>query len=398
MLILSNHSISIQQLPTFLEYIQPVNSDYPLIPSRRDHASYPLYILSSYTVGTNNQAPKQHGQLKLITDAEPSDWPYDPDEEKSFTSAEKQLLDKYKFGARWPTVRGAIDIFRCGLMHCVDKMTWKDRDTRLTYRAWNTVNICPPDRRLWDRKSTAYEINLAFLEQGQADVLARAEGHFDRLWARDGQFRKTTVNLTRSVLKYYGSVDDGYTNYEGLLPKEKLAKERRIILDDFDAQRDAMLKADARDFQISTEVATRAVRHSGFGYVPTMMTGSSGSGSSSKVSPGKTGTEKGKGEKREKSRDKYREQDQNLPIRTSRDRGSSRRTESPGQQRQESRSKAVEARPPAKKLDSSKTVEAKPPVKTSSSGGKRPAAQADGAVVPSSSRTGGSGGIFRHQG
>ncbi|KAF7917179.1 uncharacterized protein EAE98_010284 [Botrytis deweyae] len=382
---------------------------------------------------------------QMRTDVEPSDWPYDPDEENSFTFAERQLLDKYKFGARWPTVRGAIDIFRRGLMHCVDKMTWKDSDTGLTYRAWNTVNICPPDRRLWDRESTAYKsqrfcaysrlqfvifypglVNLAFLEQGQADVLARAEGHFDKLWARDEKFRKATVNLTRSVLEYYGSVDDGYTNYEGLLPKEKLAKERRIILDDFDAQRKAMLKADASDFrefshagwwlkygrfwspgnsvgsilhsnkmlvgknfrdhcnlandskEISTEVATRAVRHYGFGYVPTMMTRSSRSRSSSKASLGKTGTEKGKGEKREKSRDKYREdQNQSLPIRNSRDHGSSlKRTESPGQQRQESKSKTIEARTPAKK---------------SSRGTKKPAAQVDNAAVPSSSRTGGSG-------
>ncbi|KAF7916344.1 hypothetical protein BELL_2004g00010 [Botrytis elliptica] len=352
---------------------------------------------------------------QMRTDVEPSDWPYDPDEENSFTSVERQLLDKYKFGARWPTVRGAIDIFRRGLMHCVDKMTWKDSDTGLTYRAWNTFVIFYPGL-----------VNLAFLEQGQADVLARAEGHFDRLWARDEKFRKATVNLTRSVLKYYGSVDDGYTNYEGLLPKEKLAKERRIILDDFDAQRKAMLKADASDFrefshagwwlkygkfwspgnsvgsilhsnkmlmgksfrdhcnlandskEISTEVATRAVRHYGFGYVPTMMTRSSRSRSSSKASLGKTGTEKEKGEKREKSRDKHREeQNQSLPIRNSRDHGSSlKRTESPGQQRQESKSKTIEARTPAKK---------------SSRGTKKPAAQVDNAAVPSSSRTGGSG-------
>ncbi|KAM3064841.1 hypothetical protein ACMFMF_011681 [Clarireedia jacksonii] len=199
---------------------------------------------------------------------EPSDWPYDPDEEESFSSAETHLVNKYKFGARWPTVRGAIDVFRRGLLNCIDKMEWEDPVTRLKYRAWTTVNICPPDRRLWDRNSTAYKsqrfcaysrlqvvifypglVNLAFLEQAQADVLKRAEAHFNRHWARSERFRKKAVKVTRRVLERYGSVDDGYTNYDGLLTKEALVEKRKVILADFDAQYDAMLGAGVEDFR-----------------------------------------------------------------------------------------------------------------------------------------------------
>ncbi|KAM0130423.1 hypothetical protein ACHAP3_007285 [Botrytis cinerea] len=395
---------------------------------------------------------------QMRTDAEPSEWPYDPNEESSFTSAERKLVDKCKFGARWPTVRGAIDIFRRGFMHCVDKMTWKDPDTGLTYRAWNTVNICPPDRRLWDRNSKAYEsqrfcaysrlqfvifypglVNLAFLEQGQADVLARAEAHFDRLWARNMKFRKTTVDVTRSVLKNYGSVDDGYTNYDGLLTKEELAKQRKVILVDFDAQRDAMLNADASDFrefshagwwfkygrfwspgnsvgsilhsnkmlvgknfrdhcnlandskEIRTRVATRAVRHYGLGYVPTNGI-ESRSRSLSNVSRKKTGAEK---EERERSRDRHRQEHNQNPPRDNRNRRSSlTRSESLEQQRQESKRNTVEARAPAKKSDNGKKAEAKLPAKESSRKSKKPAAKTD----PSSSRTGGSGEVSRSYG
>ncbi|EMR87834.1 hypothetical protein BcDW1_3536 [Botrytis cinerea BcDW1] len=353
---------------------------------------------------------------QMRTDAEPSEWPYDPNEESSFTSAERKLVDKCKFGARWPTVRGAIDIFRRGFMHCVDKMTWKDPDTGLTYRAWNTVNICPPDRRLWDRNSKAYEsqrfcaysrlqfvifypglVNLAFLEQGQADVLARAEAHFDRLWARNMKFRKTTVDVTRSVMKNYGSVDDGYTNYDGLLTKEELAKQRKVILVDFDAQRDAMLNTDASDFREFShagwwfKVATRAVRHYGLGYVPTKGI-ESRSRSLSNVSRKKTGAEK---EERERSRDRHRQENNQNPPRDNRNRRSSlTRSESLEQQRQESKRNTVEARAPAKKSDNGKKAEAKLPAKESSRKSKKPAAKTD----PSSSRTGGSGEVSRSYG
>ncbi|CCD54592.1 predicted protein [Botrytis cinerea T4] len=494
MLVLSNHSVSIQQLPAFLGHISSINSDYSLILSKRIHV-YRIYCQGillariikhqSSMVGSSslspdveklitdpevlrvlrlfislgrtdiikflnetvNQDPKEvqnaldavyffvkrglrtqrYLTSQMRTDAEPSEWPYDPNEESSFTSAERKLVDKYP-------------------------------DTGLTYRAWNTVNICPPDRRLWDRNSKAYEsqrfcaysrlqfvifypglVNLAFLEQGQADVLARAEAHFDRLWARNMKFRKTTVDVTRSVLKNYGSVDDGYTNYDGLLTKEELAKQRKVILVDFDAQRDAMLNADASDFrefshagwwfkygrfwspgnsvgsilhsnkmlvgknfrdhcnlandskEIRTRVATRAVRHYGLGYVPTKGI-ESRSRSLSNVSRKKTGAEK---EERERSRDRHRQENNQNPPRDNRNRRSSlTRSESLEQQRQESKRNTVEARAPAKKSDNGKKAEAKLPAKESSRKSKKPAAKTD----PSSSRTGGSGEVSRSYG
>ncbi|KAM0133510.1 hypothetical protein ACHAO1_006167 [Botrytis cinerea] len=374
---------------------------------------------------------------QMRTDAEPSEWPYDPNEESSFTSAERKLVDKCKFGARWPTVRGAIDIFRRGFMHCVDKMTWKDPDTGLTYRAWNTVNICPPDRRLWDRNSKAYEsqrfcaysrlqfvifypglVNLAFLEQGQADVLARAEAHFDRLWARNMKFRKTTVDVTRSVLKNYGSVDDGYTNYDGLLTKEELAKQRKVILVDFDAQRDAMLM---RVIFASSLMRAGGSSMGGSGALETRLAafyiqircwwGRTSeiiaiwpmtlkrfepewprAQSLSNVSRKKTGAEK---EERERSRDRHRQENNQNPPRDNRNRRSSlTRSESLEQQRQESKRNTVEARAPAKKSDNGKKAEAKLPAKESSRKSKKPAAKTD----PSSSRTGGSGEVSRSYG
>ncbi|PQE15380.1 hypothetical protein CJF31_00008902 [Rutstroemia sp. NJR-2017a BVV2] len=338
---------------------------------------------------------------------EPSDWPYDPTEEESISSDERHLVDK--FGAQWPTVRGAIDKFRRGLLYCIDKMEWKDSATGLTYRAWTTVNIWPPDRRLWSRDSKAYKsqrfcaysrlhlvifypglVNLAFLDQAQADVLVRAETHFHKRWEREGRFRKEAVDITRGVIENYGSVDDGYTNYDGLLPKEKLEKKRKVILADFDLQRDAMLGAGVDDFgehshagwwhkngsfwspqnsigsilhsnkilvgkkfrehcntandnkHIRTHVARSAVSRYGFGYVPTVsQTFNLKRTHSAQVAPKKTGT-KGK------SQEKHKEES---PERRHRSRGRSiTTTENHSQQEQQgSSSKTVIADTPAKK-------------------------------------------------
>ncbi|KAK6602371.1 hypothetical protein H4I95_07473 [Botrytis cinerea] len=344
---------------------------------------------------------------QMRTDAEPSEWPYDPNEESSFTSAERKLVDKYAYGTE-------------------------------TAKHMKASGFCAYSRLQFVIFYPGL-VNLAFLEQGQADVLARAEAHFDRLWARNMKFRKTTVDVTRSVLKNYGSVDDGYTNYDGLLTKEELAKQRKIILVDFDAQRDAMLNADASDFrefshagwwfkygrfwspgnsvgsilhsnkmlvgknfrdhcnlandskEIRTRVATRAVRHYGLGYVPTKGI-ESRSRSLSNVSRKKTGAEK---EERERSRDRHRQENNQNPPRDNRNRRSSlTRSESLEQQRQESKRNTVEARAPAKKSDNGKKAEAKLPAKESSRKSKKPAAKTD----PSSSRTGGSGEVSRSYG
>ncbi|TEY86651.1 hypothetical protein BOTCAL_0004g00040 [Botryotinia calthae] len=220
---------------------------------------------------------------QMRTDAEPSEWPYDPNEESSSTSAERQLVDKYP-------------------------------DTGLKYRAWNTVNICPPDRRLWDRNSKAYESQ-----------------------------RFCAYSRLQFVIFHPGLVDLAFLE-----------------------------QGDSKE--IGTRVATRAVRHYGLGYVPTKGI-ESRSRSLSNVSRKKTGAEK---EERERSRDKHRQEHNQNPPRDNRDRRSSlTRSESHEQQRQESKRNTVEARAPAKKLDNGKKAEARLPAKKSSRKNKKPAAKTD---------------------
>jgi hypothetical protein len=343
---------------------------------------------------------------------DPSEWPYDRTEEESISSDEKHLVEK--FGAQWPTVRGAIDKFRRGILYCIDRWEWKD--SGLTYRAWTTVDIRPADKRLWSRDSNAYKsqrpcacsrlhlvifypglVNLAFLSREQADVLVQAEARFHTRWELHERFRKEAVDIARGVIENYGIVDDGYTTYDGLLSKEELEKKRKVILGDFDLQRDAMLGAGLNKFEeyshagwwhkngpngsfwspansiasilhsnkilsgnkfrehcntandnkrIRTKVATSAVGHYGIGYVPTVGLNSNFRRTlSAQVTPKSTGT-------REKSPEKHTEKS---PERRHRSRGRSLiTTEKHSQQEQQgNNSKAVVADTPKKRSSQS---------------------------------------------
>ncbi|PQE31422.1 hypothetical protein CJF32_00002014 [Rutstroemia sp. NJR-2017a WRK4] len=337
---------------------------------------------------------------------DPSEWPYDPTEKESISSDEEHLVEK--FGVQWPTVRGAIDKFSRGILYIIDRMEWKD--SGLTYRAWTTVDIRPPDKRLWSRDSNTYKsqrpcacsrlhlvifypglVNLAFLDRAQADVLVQAEARFHTRWELARHFRKKAVDITRSVVENYGSVNDGYTTFDGLLPKEELEEKRKVILADFDLQRDAMLGAGKDEFEeyshagwwhkngpngpfwspansiasilhsnkilvgkkfrehcntandnkrIRTQVARNAVRHYGFGYVPTVGLNSNlKMTNSAQVTPKSTGTRGKSPEKHKESPERRHRSRERQPT----------TTENHSHQKQRgSSSKAVVADTPAK--------------------------------------------------
>ncbi|PQE28994.1 hypothetical protein CJF30_00004033 [Rutstroemia sp. NJR-2017a BBW] len=252
------------------------------------------------------------------------------------SSDEKDLLKKFK--AQWPTVRGAIDKLDPGLLHIIDKWEWKDSDTGLTYRAWTTVDIRPPDKRLWSQDSNAYKsqrpsacsrlhlvifypglVNIAFLDRAQADVLVQAEARFHKQWKRNGRFRKAAVDITRGVIENYGSFDDGYTTFDGLLPKE----ERKVILDDFELLRDAMLGAGKNEFGEYSHAGwwykngPNAVRHYGFGYVPTFRLDSNlRRTNSAQVTPKTTGTRGKSPEKHKESPERRHRSPERRPTTT----------------------------------------------------------------------------------
>ncbi|TGO34008.1 hypothetical protein BHYA_0216g00010 [Botrytis hyacinthi] len=362
---------------------------------------------------------------QMLTDAEPCDWLYNREVDEPFTPTEKQLMDK--FGTRWPTLRGAIDMFSRELKNCVERFTWKTRYTKLTYRIWHTIAICP-NKHPWDQKSTETKskklrrnlrlqvvvfypglVNLAFLRQDEADELIGEDDRFDKEWEKSCVFREKVVSVTRSAIKSYGSVDDAYTDHDKLSAKKKLAEERRIMLDDFDAQKNAFLNLHAYSFDDYTHVsgwykcekfwvpanpigsvlntskmmvveesvgsrnlvkgcsevcAMNAVREYGIGYVPRPLSEIPSEGA-------------GKDKRGLIRRTLRMPPKQESPSQNSQHRGSSRtRTGSHGKQERGSYNKRAEENPPARKSS------------------KKP----DPHVVSSSSRTSGSGATPRRHG
>ncbi|KAF5869141.1 uncharacterized protein Bfra_011684 [Botrytis fragariae] len=352
---------------------------------------------------------------QMRTAADPSDWPYSSEVDKPFTPDEKQLIEK--FGTRWPTVRGALDMFRNNFEHCVEKRKWKG-STGLTYRAWSTVNVCP-NKLLWDGNSSAYEnerflaylqpkfiifypglVNLAFLEQNQVDELEGDEERFGEQWT-GLQFRKRIAAVTSETIEECSSIDDIYINLDRLWTGGKLAQKRRLMRTEFVRQSDRLVKANATDFGkfsyargwqkfenfwqpadmagsilhltkmmvgykprtdgnlIYNSESLSAVRM--YGIVPATTHTSSPESLSNSVSKyAEKNRERGK--LHDMSRKERTEVKERPPTQNSRDRGSSKtRTGSHGQQQHRESDKRAESKPPAKKLESSDKVKTHPP-------------------------------------
>ncbi|TGO15848.1 hypothetical protein BTUL_0035g00530 [Botrytis tulipae] len=210
----------------------------------------------------------------MSTDKDPFDWKCDPEEDKSITPVERQLINK--FGTRWPTVRGAIDMCVYFLRHSVQIGSWKVHRpdlTYLTYRVWLKVTICPNEHP-WDQKSAGTEsqnfrgnlrlqvvmfypglVNLAFLSQNQFDELRKHETAFDGKWTEKPAFRNGIMRLLHDAIRLYGVVDDRYTYYDRSLPGRKLTDNRYNMLDDFEAHKDAVLNCHADSFQKFSHVS-----------------------------------------------------------------------------------------------------------------------------------------------
>lgn len=210
----------------------------------------------------------------MSTDKDPFDWKCDPKEDKSTTPVERQLINR--FGTRWPTVRGAIEMCVYFLRHNVQVGSWKAHRpglTHLTYRVWLKVTICPNEHP-WDQKSAGTEsqkfrgnlrpqvvifypglLNLAFSSRDQFDELKKHETAFDRKWTEIPAFRNTIVTPMHDAIRLYGVVDDRYTYYDSSLPDQKLTDNRYKMLHDFDAHKDAVLNCHVNSFQKFSHVS-----------------------------------------------------------------------------------------------------------------------------------------------
>ncbi|KAF7941687.1 uncharacterized protein EAE97_006524 [Botrytis byssoidea] len=398
---------------------------------------------------------------QMRTDTDPSDWPYDPKIDNPFTNIEERLMNK--FGTRWPTVSGALDMIHNKFKHCVEKKEWKD-STGLTYRAWVTVDVCP-DKILWGENTSVFEseqflsrlrpkfmvfypglVNLAFLEESQIEELERNKYQFDDKW-RDMKFRRKVTDTIAKVIGRCNSIGNFLFNCDSHFRGEKLDRRCKIMYEEFCVQRKRLENADtrnfsdfffARDFSYAGDLqnpenpwqptdsagcilhfskmmvdrkfrrddnpiyksdSLSKIKEYGIVYAKTRR-------SNPESSSGSAEKNKESGKLRDTLRKELKEN--SLKPRNS-DRGSwQTRTESHGQQQGDS-NKKVESQPPAKKVDSSDKVKAHPPghslrrAEPLQSVGKRAEAKKsskkpDPQVVPSSSRTGGSGATSRRHG